>query len=48
MSVENGEVLKISLPNNKSIEYKELKINNLTDDDVKRPDLTSYKVTYNK
>lgn len=48
VSVKNGEVLKIALPDNKAIEYKEFKINNLTDEDVKRPDLTDYKVTYNK
>ena len=48
VSMKNGEVLKIALPDNKAIEYKEFKINNLTDEDVKRPDLTDYKVTYNK
>lgn len=48
VSVENGQVLKLALSNDKSIEYKELKINELTDDDVRRPDLTGYEVTYSE
>ncbi len=48
VSVESGQILRTALPDDKAIEYKELKINELTDKDVKRPDLTGYKVIYSE
>lgn len=45
ISIESGKILK-RINNDNIVEYKELYINNLTDEDISRPNLNSYEIKY--